>query len=54
MEQSLFKKLVVTQLVKFPAYYGSRRSITMFTRGRYRFVSRAGRIQPRLSHPFTL
>jgi hypothetical protein len=36
MEQSLLKNLTVTQLVKkFPAFYETKRIITMFTRARH-------------------
>jgi len=32
MEHSPLEKLIVTQLVKLPAFYGTWRFITMFTR----------------------
>jgi hypothetical protein len=36
MEQSLFEKLTGFQLVKkFPAFYGTRRFITVFTSARH-------------------
>jgi len=42
----LFEKLVVAQLAKkFPAFYGTRRFITVFTAIRHWILSRAGRIQ---------
>jgi len=40
MEQSASEKLTVTQLAKkFPALYGKRRFITVFTRGRHGTLS---------------
>jgi hypothetical protein len=48
----LLEKLTVTYLVKkFPAFYGTRRFIIMFTRARHWFVSWARWIQSTLSHP---
>jgi len=46
------EKLTVTQLVKkFPAFYGIRRFITMFTTVRHWFLSWATWIQSTSSHP---
>ena len=47
----LVEKLIVPQLVrKFPAFYGTRRFITAFTRTRCLSLSQARSIQPRISH----
>jgi len=41
MEQSFLEKLIVTQLVKkFPAFYGRRMLITVFTRARHWSLSK--------------
>jgi hypothetical protein len=49
------EKLVVTQLVKkFPAFYGTRRFITVFTRARHWSLSWARCIQSTTFHPISL
>jgi len=46
MEQVLLEKLIVTQLVnQFPAFHGTRRFITVFTRSCHRFLFWARYIQ---------
>ena len=48
----LLEKLTGLQLVKkFPAFYGTRRFITSFTRGRHLSLSWASSIQPIPPHP---
>jgi hypothetical protein len=47
----LLEKLIVTQLVKLPAFYGTRRFITMLTRARHWSPSWARCIQSTLPHP---
>jgi hypothetical protein len=55
LDRVLLKKLTVTQLVKkFPAFYGTRRFITMFTTARHWSLSWATRIQSTFSHPIPL
>jgi len=49
----LCEKLIVTQLVKkFPAFYTTRKFITLFTRARYWSLSWARQIQSTHSQPF--
>jgi hypothetical protein len=51
----LLERLRVTQLVKkFPAFYGNRRFITVFTRARLSLLSRVRWIQSTNSHPIFL
>jgi hypothetical protein len=51
----LLQKLIVTQLVKkFPALYGTRRYITVFTRALHWFLSCVGWIRSTPSHPISL
>jgi len=53
--RTLLEKLRVTQLVKkFPAFYGTRRFITVFTTIRHWFLSSANWIQSTPSHPVHL
>jgi hypothetical protein len=55
MELSLLEKLPVVQLLKnFPAFYGTRRFIIVFTRALQWFLSRARLIQSIPSHPISL
>jgi len=55
MEQNLLEKLTSTQLVKkFPAFYGTRRFITVFTRARHWSESWARWIQSPTSYPIYL
>jgi len=54
MEQSLSSEVIVTQLVKFPAFYGTRRFVTMFTRARHCSLFYARCIQFTYSHPVSL
>jgi hypothetical protein len=54
MEQSPSQKLIVTQLIKkFPALYGTRRIITVFTTARHWSKSWARCIQYTTSHPIS-
>ena len=48
------EKLVVPQLVKFPAFYGSLTSITVFTAPRHLNLPRARLIHSTPSHPIYL
>jgi hypothetical protein len=53
--RDLLEKLIVTQLVKkFPAFYGTWRFITVFTRARHWSLSWARWIQSTHSHPTSL
>jgi len=52
---TVFNKLTVTQLVqKFPAFYGTRIFITVFTRASYSYLSWARWIQSTTSHTLSL
>jgi hypothetical protein len=47
------KKLTIAQLVKCPAFYGTRRFITVFSRARHWTLFCARRIQPACYHHIT-
>jgi hypothetical protein len=55
MEQALFEKLTVTQLVKkLPTFYGTRRFITMLTTTRHCSISWTRSSQSTFSQPISL
>jgi len=54
-DRDLLENVTVTQrLKKFPAFNGTRRFITAFTRARHWFLSWARWIQSTISHPISL
>jgi len=50
----LFEKLIVTQQVKFPAFYGTQSFIAVFTGGRHWSLFWARCIKSTPSHPISL